>query len=120
MPPGRAARGRSAPRRSAVRAAVGDRLRKLLRANDIAKLEASFRAFLASIPHQWHANNPIASHGAHCASGFHSCFCFAGAGLETVVEDGTSRERRRRYRSAKGSAVTPAPSGRRTSPGCTT
>ena len=69
----------------------GMRLLRLLKANDFAGLEESFRAFFAGIPYQWHTKNPIASYEGCYASVFYSCF--AGLGVEVTVEDSTSRGR---------------------------
>ena len=66
-------------------------LRRLLRANDFAGLEGLFHAFYASIPYEWYTNNDIARFEGYYASVFYSYF--AGAGLDVVVEDSTSRGR---------------------------
>jgi len=76
---------------SAQREEYGVRLYDLLRANDFAGLKTLFAAFFASIPHQWHTNNPIARYEGYYASVFYSYF--TGAGLEATVEDSTSRGR---------------------------
>ena len=67
------------------------RLYDLLLANDFAGLETLFRAFFASIPHQWHTNNDIASYEGYYASVFYSYF--ASLGLDVTVEDSGSRRR---------------------------
>ena len=68
-----------------------ERLRDLLMADDLGGVEALFRAFFASIPHQWHTRNDIARFEGYYASVFYSHF--AGAGLETTVEESTSQGR---------------------------
>ena len=67
------------------------RLYDLLLANDFAGLEGLFRAFFASIPHQWHTNNDIARYEGYYASVFYSYF--ASLGLDVTVEDSASRGR---------------------------
>ena len=67
------------------------RLYDLLLANDFAGLETLFRAFFASIPHQWHMRNEIASYEGYYASVFYSHF--AAAGLDVAVEDSGSAGR---------------------------
>ena len=67
------------------------RLYDLLLVNDFAGLEALFRAFLSGIPYQWHMNNDIAGYEGYYASVFYSCF--AGLGLDVIVEDSTSHGR---------------------------
>ena len=73
------------------RLAAGVRLRELLATNDFDGIEALFRAFFASIPHDWHRKNAIARYEGYYASVFYSHF--AAAGLDVAVEDGTSRGR---------------------------
>ena len=67
------------------------RLFDLLAAGDLGGLEALLHAFFAGIPHQWHSNNDIARYEGYYASVFYSYV--AGAGLDVVVEDSTSRGR---------------------------
>ncbi|MCY3818517.1 MAG: ATP-binding protein [Gammaproteobacteria bacterium] len=67
------------------------RLRDLLLANDFAGMATLFRAFFASIPHQWHINNDIARYEGYYASVFYSYF--AALGLDITVEDSGSRGR---------------------------
>ena len=67
------------------------RLFDLLAAGDLRGLEALLHAFFAGIPHQWHSNNDIARYEGYYASVFYSYV--AGAGLDVVVEDSTSRGR---------------------------
>ncbi len=66
----------------------GDRLLRLLRANDFAGLEETFRALFASIPHQWHLNNPMANYEGYYATVFHSCF--ESRGLAVTGEESSS------------------------------
>ena len=75
----------------AKRAEHDARLYDLLLANDFAGLETLLRAFFASIPHQWHTNNDIASYEGYYASVFYSYF--ASLGLDVTVEDSASRGR---------------------------
>ena len=67
------------------------RLYELLAANDFASLEVLFRAFFAGIPFEWHTNNDIANYEGYYASVFYSWF--AALGLDTTVEDSSSRGR---------------------------
>ena len=73
------------------RLAQGDRLRRLLQANDFAGVEELLRAFFASIPYEWHTNNDIARYEGYYASVFYSHF--AALGLDVTVEDSDSRGR---------------------------
>jgi hypothetical protein len=63
-------------------------LYRLLQVNDFAGLQALFTAFFASIPHQWHINNPIADYEGYYASVFYSYF--AACGLDVVCEASSS------------------------------
>ncbi len=63
-------------------------LYRLLETNDIAGLEGLFHSIFASIPHQWHTNNEIASYEGYYASVFYSYF--AALGLDVTVEESTS------------------------------
>ena len=76
---------------SSRRLAEGGPLRKLLAANDFEGLDALFRSFFASIPHQWHVKNDIARYEGYYASVFYSWF--AATGLDVRVEDSTNRGR---------------------------
>ena len=67
------------------------RLRELLAANDLAGVEALFRAFFAAIPYNWHVNTPIAGYEGCYASVFYAHF--AAAGLDVATEDASSRGR---------------------------
>ena len=73
------------------RLAQGDRLRRLLQADDFAGVEELLRAFFASIPYEWHTNNDIARYEGYYASVFYSHF--AALGLDVTVEDSDSRGR---------------------------
>lgn len=59
-----------------------------LLAHDLDKLEATIKAFVASIPHNWHRNNPIANYEGYWASVFYALF--ASLGFQTITEDATS------------------------------
>jgi hypothetical protein len=67
------------------------RLFDRLEANDLAGLEAHFKALFATIPHDWHRNNPIAQYEGYYASVFYSHF--AALGLDITLEDATSHGR---------------------------
>ena len=67
------------------------RLYDLLLANDLAGMRELFHAFFASIPHDWHRNNPIAQYEGYWASVFYSHF--AALGLDIVLEDVTNQGR---------------------------
>ena len=73
------------------RAAHSVRLYDLLETDDFDGLRALFRAFYASIPHQWYTNNDIAEYEGFYASVFYSYF--AGLGLDITVEESTSSGR---------------------------
>ena len=66
-----------------------DQLRALLAEDDVDGVAALFRAFFASIPHQWFRRNDIARFEGYYASVFYSHF--AGAGLDVTVEESASR-----------------------------
>ena len=68
-----------------------ERLRDLLAKDDLAGVEALFRAFFAGIPHEWHTRNDIARFEGYYASVFYSHF--AGAGMDVAVEESTSAGR---------------------------
>jgi len=67
------------------------RLEQLLLGNDITGMRAVFHAFFASIPHDWHRNNPIAQYEGYWASVFYSYF--AASGVDVLVEDATHHGR---------------------------
>ena len=67
------------------------RLRQLLTAHDFAGVELLLRTFFASVPHQWFTKNDIARYEGFYASVFYAHF--AGAGLEVIAEESTSRGR---------------------------
>ena len=62
-------------------------LRRFLRGNDFAGLEALFRAFFSGIPQQWRAKNDV----ARCEDCYASAFYpwFAASGLAVRVEEST-------------------------------
>lgn len=62
-------------------------LQLLTRAN-CAGLQALFQSFFASIPHDWHRNNPIARYEGYYVSVFYSYF--AALGLPITLEDATN------------------------------
>ena len=66
----------------------GDRLLRLLKANDFAGLEETFRALFASIPYEWYMNNPMANYEGYYATVFHSCF--ESRGLAVAGEEKSS------------------------------
>ncbi|WP_412851496.1 ATP-binding protein [Ectothiorhodospira shaposhnikovii] len=61
------------------------RLPRLLKAADMAGLEAHLKALYAGLPHDWYRNNPIAQYEGHYASVFYSHF--AALGVQVTVED---------------------------------
>jgi hypothetical protein len=67
------------------------RLYELLLANDFAAMQSLFSAFFASIPHDWHRNNPIARYEGYYASVFYAYF--AALGLDIVPEDSSNAGR---------------------------
>ena len=67
------------------------RLRTVLAAGDLAGLEAELRAFLASIPHQWHSKNPMGSYEGWYASLLQAYFVAADA--EVWAEESGSQGR---------------------------
>ena len=69
----------------------GMALRRALDADDFPAIEALFRAFFASIPHNWFVRNRIADFEGYYASVF--CSHFASAGLDVAVEDATGAGR---------------------------
>ena len=72
-------------------AGSGVALRRLLAAGDWTGLEALFRSFLASIPHDWHRRNEIARYEGYWSSVFYAWFQASMDGV--AVEDTTSRGR---------------------------
>jgi hypothetical protein len=60
------------------------RLGDLLLANDLEGMGAHLRAFYASLPYEWFANNPIAQYEGYYASVFYAFF--ASLGLDLTVE----------------------------------
>ena len=67
------------------------RLGDLLLANDLAGIGEHLKAFFAAIPHQWYANNPIASYEGYYASVFYEFF--ASLGLDITVEESSNAGR---------------------------
>jgi hypothetical protein len=66
-------------------------LYRLLLANDFAGLHQLFTAFYASIPTDWHRNNPIAQYEGYYASVFYAYF--ASLGLDLTPEDSSNAGR---------------------------
>ena len=64
------------------------RLRRLLRAADVAGLQELFHAVFAGIPYEWHTRNEMARFEGWYASVFYSYL--AASGLEVTVEDSSS------------------------------
>ena len=64
------------------------RLRRLLRAADVAGLQGLFHAVFAGIPYEWHTRNEMARFEGWYASVFYSYF--AASGLAVTVEDSGS------------------------------
>lgn len=56
--------------------------------HDLDKVEKVTQAFFASIPHNWHRNNPIANYEGYWASVFYALF--ASLGFQIITEDATS------------------------------
>ena len=67
------------------------RLEQLLARQDFAGVEQLFRAFFASVPHEWYVRNDIARYEGYWSAVFYSHF--AGAGLDVVAEESTSHGR---------------------------
>ena len=67
------------------------RLREVLATGDLAGLEAELRALFASIPHQWHAKNPMGSYEGWYASLLQAYFVAADA--EVRAEESGSQGR---------------------------
>ena len=68
-----------------------ERLEDLLAHHDFAGVERFFRAFFASVPHEWYVNNDIAHYEGYYSAVFYSHF--AGAGLDVVAEESTNHGR---------------------------
>ena len=56
-----------------------------LRRGDLGGFERTLRSFMASIPHDWHRRNPIASHEGYFSSVVYSLM--TGLGLDVRAED---------------------------------
>lgn len=67
------------------------RLSDLLLANDLTGIGEHLKAFFASIPHQWYANNPVANYEGYYASVFYALF--ASLGLNITVEESSNAGR---------------------------
>lgn len=67
------------------------RLLDALISNQLHELEGLFRAFFASIPHDWYRNNRLADFEGYYASIFYSHF--SALGLDIILEDVTNRGR---------------------------
>nr|WP_328731351.1 AAA family ATPase [Halomonas azerica] len=65
------------------------RLPRLLKAADMAGLEAHMKSLYAGLPHDWYRNNPIAQYEGHYASVFYSHFAALGVGV--IVEDASHK-----------------------------
>ena len=72
-------------------AAECSRLEGLLAQHDFAGVERLFRAFFASVPHEWYLNNDIARYEGYYSAVFYAHF--AGAGLDVAAEESTSHGR---------------------------
>ena len=66
-------------------------LEQLLANHDFAGVERLFRAFFASVPHEWYTNNNIARYEGYYSAVLYSLF--AGAGLDVAAEESTSHGR---------------------------
>jgi hypothetical protein len=71
--------------------AARTRLVEALRAGDTGALRDVVHALFASIPHDWHRNNPLAQYEGFYASVFYSHL--AALGLDCRVEDATNKGR---------------------------
>ncbi|MEB3195812.1 MAG: PD-(D/E)XK nuclease domain-containing protein, partial [Candidatus Sericytochromatia bacterium] len=67
------------------------KLERALYAGEMEAVEAAFHALFASIPHDWHRNNPLAQYEGYYASVFYSHL--AALGLDARVEDATNKGR---------------------------
>lgn len=63
-------------------------LYRALTEHNLARMQEIVKAFFASIPHDWHRNNPIANYEGYWASVFYSLF--ASLGFEIITEDTTN------------------------------
>ena len=68
-----------------------ERLPALVTSGDMTGFERHLHALFASIPHDWHRNNPIADYEGYYASVFYSHL--AALGMDTRVEDATNKGR---------------------------
>ncbi len=69
----------------------GKTLRSLLEANDFGGFAETLRAWLASIPYQWHATGDLARYEAWYAGLLH--MCFRAIGVDVRAEEATSHGR---------------------------
>jgi len=69
----------------------GESLQALLEAGDFVGFAATLKAYLASIPYQWHATGDLARHEAWYASLLH--MCFRAIGVDVRAEEASSRGR---------------------------
>jgi len=69
----------------------GESLRSQLEANDFDGFAATLKAYLASIPYQWHATGDLARYEAWYASLLH--MCFRAIGVEVHSEEASSHGR---------------------------
>ncbi|WP_419906636.1 AAA family ATPase [Hoeflea sp.] len=77
--------------RDRIPLAEGRSLRALLQANDFKGFGEQLKAWLASIPYQWHATGDLARYEAWYASLLH--MCFRAIGVEVHPEDISSHGR---------------------------
>ncbi len=69
----------------------GRGLRALLETNDFTGFADTLRAYLSSIPYQWHATGDLARHEAWHASLLHACF--RAIGVDVRAEEASSHGR---------------------------
>jgi len=72
-------------------AGQGRDLCALLKANDVAGFAATLKAYLASLPYQWHATGDLARYEAWYASLLH--MCFRAIGVDVCAEEASSHGR---------------------------
>ncbi len=65
--------------------------RKAMQLPDFERLAQAFKAFFASIPHDWFRKNQMANYEGYYASIVYSCFC--ALGFAVIAEDATSHGR---------------------------
>jgi len=69
----------------------GAALQSLLEANDFTGFAATLKAYLSSIPYQWHATGDLARYEAWYTSLLH--LCFRAIGVDVCAEEATSHGR---------------------------